>query len=511
MRADEQQRCELDAFEATLPGFEPTILGLSSPGTSDVDASTWGASPMEGIIEEADARGIMPGLEGRCLDGRYVVRELIGEGACGRVYRAEQVALNRNVAIKVMGPVSGRDADLVRQFHDEAFAASRLLHPNIVSTFDHGHTPDGLLYIVMEHVRGRTLAEVSAKEGPLSAGRAMDLAVQILGGLEAAHAAGVVHADLKSENIMVEDLCGAGELVKVIDFSIARFLRGARNSRLWQRSEGRGLRVAGTPQYMAPEVISGIPPTEQADIYAVGVLLYQLVTGELPFSGESSLDIMMQHLEEPVARPRERFAGLAIPVELERIILRALAKEPEHRFASAASFRKALLALRCKAHGRAQARSEAAQADMARCTAPRVPSPREMCAGACRWGSPGSTSKEARTTRLWPSHMMRWTWRIRQRTRMTARRHAGRSSGCIAACASSSTPEAAHRAEPRIRAAEWLCAACKPCRLSIACPHDASDTCVHTRDPRLARGAREPERMPWRAAQVIGQIICQVI
>jgi hypothetical protein len=282
-----------------------------------------------------------PRLEGRCIAGRYLVRELIGEGGFGRVYRAEQIGSKQSVAIKVIGPVSSpASRDVARQFHAEVFASSRVRHARVVATLDHGQTEDGLLYLVMEHVPGRTLASWLDESGALPVERALDLAVEILDAVEAAHAAGVVHADLKSANILIQD---PDDQVKLIDFSIARPLHDSTHgAAVW----GPGHRIAGTPQYMAPEVVSGRAPTEAADLYAVGVLIHHMLTGELPFAGDDSLDVMMQHLHEPAPRLGERFAHLALPAELEPILLRALAKDPDQRFASAAELRRALQAVR---------------------------------------------------------------------------------------------------------------------------------------------------------------------
>jgi serine/threonine-protein kinase len=294
-------------------------------------------------VRDGRARASAPAarLEGRCLDGRYRLAELIGEGGFGRVYRAEQLDTGDSVAIKVIGPVGSADRDVARQFDAEVAAASRVHHGNVAAIFDHGRTEDGLLYLVMEHVSGRTLASLLDQDGALPLDRALDVTVQILHAVAAAHAAGVVHADLKSANILIRDR-HRNEQVKLIDFSIARLLHDSEhNTAVW----GRGHRIAGTPAYMAPEVVAGHAPTQAADLYAVGVLLHRMVTGALPFVGENSLDIMMQHLDEPVVRPGERFAHLGLPAALDDIIVRALAKDPAARFADAAELIRALEAV----------------------------------------------------------------------------------------------------------------------------------------------------------------------
>ncbi len=325
MNSDDSSHDRAKAAAAVLDGRARTLL--------DVQRQRFGVHDIE-----AAAR-----LQGRSLDRRYRLLERIGGGGFGHVYQAEQVALSRTVAVKVFGPLVDANNALARQFHDEAFASSRLLHPNVVTTFDYGQTEDGFLFIVMEHVPGRTLAELIQQEGRLTVERATHLVLQILNALQEVHAAGVIHADLKSDNVMVKALHSAGEWVKVIDFSIARLLRGASpQGPLWTEDcEGC---IAGTPEYMAPEVITGEAPTEKADIYALGVVLYEMITGTVPFTGATGLEIMMQHLQTPVPRPTEAFSDLELSVPLEDVILRALDKDPDRRFADMSEFRSALRA-----------------------------------------------------------------------------------------------------------------------------------------------------------------------
>ncbi|HEY3354555.1 MAG TPA: protein kinase [Polyangia bacterium] len=268
---------------------------------------------------------------GRSIAGKFILREVIGEGGMGAVFRADQVTLGRTVAVKLMSAKLARDESMVRRFMAEARAASRVNHPNTISIIDFGQTPDRLLYIVMEYVRGRTLTEVIRQDFPLAQPRLLDILCQMLAGLHEAHSQEVVHQDIKPDNILVERLRTGGDLVKIADFGIAR-LRG---------DEPEDGAVCGTPDYMAPEQIRGEAVDARTDVYAAGVLAYELLTGERPFSGGTA-ELLRAHLTQPVVAPRQRRPDVAISAEVEAIVLKALAKAPAERFASAAEFRHAL-------------------------------------------------------------------------------------------------------------------------------------------------------------------------
>jgi serine/threonine-protein kinase len=273
-------------------------------------------------------------LVGRVIAGKFGLRRKVGSGASGTVFEADQLVLGRTVAVKVLRGELARDARFVARFHDEATAASRLNHPNTVSVIDYGQTEDGLLYLVMEFLRGPTLTHVLRNE-TLRPSRVADLVAQILSGLEEAHDAGVVHADLKADNVVVERRRGDWDLVKVVDFGIARLVGQP-------TKDGAEKTICGTPEYMAPEVIQGDDPTYASDIYAVGVVLYELLIGTTPFAGGASIEVLRRHLVEQPIPPSLRRPDLKIDPVLEDCALRALAKEPGRRFASATEFRIAL-------------------------------------------------------------------------------------------------------------------------------------------------------------------------
>lgn len=291
-------------------------------------------------MAEAAHRAIAPlpheaPVLGTCLGGRFFVRELIGAGAYGRVYRAEQVTLCRDVAVKILEPRLARDPDFVDQLHAEALITSRLSHPNIVSVIDFGRTDQGLVYIVMEYLRGGTLTELNAQAWPMPLARLGAIMQQILRGLSEAHALGIVHSDLKSDNILVEQRA-SGDLVKVVDFGIARLLEP-----LMPRVQGHDAKpgtISGTPEYMAPEVIRGHKPAPTADLYAAGVLLYQLLAGRLPFTHSSFMKVLRSHLEDPVPALAVARPDGSVPPVWEALLHRAMAKSPAARFQSATEF-----------------------------------------------------------------------------------------------------------------------------------------------------------------------------
>jgi serine/threonine-protein kinase len=276
-------------------------------------------------------------LIGRVLGDKFRIAACIGIGGTGAVYRADQIALGRSIAVKILNEDLASDARLVKRFRDEATAASRLNHPNTVSIIDYGQTPDGLLYLAMEYLRGPTLTQLIAREFPLPLGRVLDIVCQILSGIEEAHLAGVVHADLKSDNIIVDQRRAGADVVKLVDFGIARLVTAPR--------EGDDRNVCGTPEYMAPEVISGAPPGYAADLYAVGIILYELLTCQTPFFGGTTIEILSRQLRNDPEPPSRKRPELPISRDLDALIKRALAKRPGDRFASAVDTRQAVIAL----------------------------------------------------------------------------------------------------------------------------------------------------------------------
>jgi serine/threonine protein kinase len=289
-------------------------------------------------------------LIGRTLGGRFTITSFIGEGAMAAVFRGVQRDEPREVAVKVMHRGLADDRSFLGRFQREARAAAIIDHRNIVRILEHGRDRD-IVYIAMELVSGQDLFEVLVRERRLSEARAVRIVLQVAAALEAAHRHGVIHRDLKPENVMLIKDAGeaGGDLVKVLDFGIAKVLTRDRSDDDAGPPRTDSVitmvgTVIGTPEYMSPEQARGRPPVDaRSDVYAAGVLLYQLVTGRLPFRGESPIDVILQHIERPPLRPSSLVPGLH--PGLERAILKALSKWPAERQQSAAQLADELSAL----------------------------------------------------------------------------------------------------------------------------------------------------------------------
>jgi serine/threonine protein kinase len=279
---------------------------------------------------------------GKTLAKKYRVEALIGEGGMGKVYRARQLALDKPVVLKVLRQSLLSDERTVARFQREAKAASRLNHPNSISILDFGQAEDGALFIAMEFVPGQDLHQVLSREWPLPESRVIRIVSQVLSALSDAHGAGVIHRDLKPENIMLEQRRNDPDFVKVLDFGIAKITDT-------NGDEGPALTragfVCGTPEYMSPEQARGAQLDHRSDLYAVGVILYQLTTGLLPFESDSAVGFATKHLTEEPPPPTKRRPEARISPGMERLILRVLSKDPNDRPANAEAFKAELLAV----------------------------------------------------------------------------------------------------------------------------------------------------------------------
>ncbi|MFH2006213.1 MAG: protein kinase [bacterium] len=275
-------------------------------------------------------------LSGSVIERKYRLLECIGEGAMGWVYRGVHLALDSSVAVKLMKPSQDQSDINDKRFAREARAASRLNNPHIISITDFGRTPGGVLFIVSEYLRGVTLTDLLEKHGPLPIPRTLQIADQLLSGLEEAHSAKLVHRDLKPDNLMITPLRSGEDFVKILDFGIAK-LGGGGAARLTHQGE-----VIGTPTYMSPEQIRGKEVVAQTDLYACGAMLYEMLSGRPPFDSESVMEVLGLHLSAEPVPLREAAPERDIPEALDAAILRALSKQASDRFASAAEFRQAL-------------------------------------------------------------------------------------------------------------------------------------------------------------------------
>ncbi len=278
------------------------------------------------LEEEVDAR------IGQVLLDQFRIEERIGQGGMGTVYRACQTTLGRDVAIKILHPDLAQNADAVRRFHREARISTALDHPNVVRVFLFGQLLDGSLYLVMELLRGRTLADLLRTEA-LPIHRALHIATQVADGVGEAHGQNIVHRDVKPENVFLITKGRDFDFVKVLDFGIARVFRGDDQTGATQA----GL-VFGTARYISPEGAAGESTDARSDVYSLGVLTYQLLTGETPFDGSSPVTMLMSHIHDAPPHLRTRRGGRHVPDVIADVVMRALSKNPEVRYEDASEF-----------------------------------------------------------------------------------------------------------------------------------------------------------------------------
>ncbi|HEY5921207.1 MAG TPA: serine/threonine-protein kinase [Kofleriaceae bacterium] len=300
-------------------------------------------SPTESGASWPAAQGSAPDLVGREIAGRYRIVKKLGEGGMGAVYRGEQISLKRAVAVKVLKPELGSNQMVLRRFNAEAEAVAKLSHPNTVNIYDFGQDADGSLFIAMEYIEGRSLREALQKEGPFTPTRAVAIGIQVAASLTDAHSHSIVHRDLKPDNVMLQDRGRHKDVVRVLDFGIAKLRddnRATQQAAMTQAGD-----MLGTPQYMAPEQIRGEAIDGRCDIYALGCMLYEMVTGRMPYEAPTVMAMLSKHLLEHAPPPSQRRPDLAIPPSIDQLVLRAMAKDPAARPATMDQFGEMLQAM----------------------------------------------------------------------------------------------------------------------------------------------------------------------
>jgi serine/threonine-protein kinase len=310
----------------------------TKPGVHAVSAAMSATDALKGLRKHSE----YDRLVGETLDGRYYVQRKIGEGGMGVVFAVKHTVIERPLAIKVLKKEVMRDEATLRRFVQEAKAASRIGHPNIVDVTDFGKTPDGMTYSVMEYVDGTTLSKAIKHGAPFPVDRAVHITTQIARALGAAHDKGIVHRDLKPENVFLTDREGRPDFVKIVDFGIAKVQpvdggpqQGPRLTRVGS--------VFGTPEYMAPEQAAGRGDTDRrVDIYALGTILYEMLVGKVPHKADSMIRTIAMQMLDPITPPRQVNPDLPITAGLEAVVMKALAKNRDERYATMAELVAAL-------------------------------------------------------------------------------------------------------------------------------------------------------------------------
>ena len=281
-------------------------------------------------------------LVGFTLNSRYVIKAKVGQGGFGTVYRGEQVATHREVALKILHPSMAKDPQVVQRFRREAQAACALRNTHTVTTYDFDQTPERILYLAMEFLKGRSLQDAIQKDGPMPPARAAHILEQICQSLSEAHTQGIVHRDIKPENISLENQPGEPDYVKVLDFGIAKIVAGDTAKEPALTAAGQTL---GTLEYMSPEQLQGLQLDGRSDIYALGMMAYEMLTGRLPWDDTSPGGLIAGHINMKPRPPSVLRPDLRIPPEIDRVILRMVEKDRNKRHANVDELRGELLPL----------------------------------------------------------------------------------------------------------------------------------------------------------------------
>ena len=338
------------AFYGILPKSAPERALKTCPTCQTECATETKFCPNCGEgISEVEPSEDGDSLTGKVIAGNFRLGEVIGTGAMGAIYKAEQLSLGKTVAIKLLHRHLLSDPTLIKRFHREARAASRFKHANAIDVIDFGQAENGALFIAMEYVHGRDLADVIHADWPLDYPRLIKILQHVCLALDEAHAVGIIHRDLKPENIMLEDRRTEKDFVKVLDFGIAKIQDPhsdpGDSKQGWQTVAGV---VCGTPEYMAPEQARGEVLDARADIYSLGIIVFQMLTGKMPFTGDSPIAVVTQHLTEPVPKPSDLRPD--VDPGFEKLVIQLLQKNREDRPTTAMEVYHALEKLDKKLH-----------------------------------------------------------------------------------------------------------------------------------------------------------------
>jgi len=323
----------------------PNQTDAAEPPVEDGHAAEAAAAPAEVVPRPSLALGTSHAqLVNHVLADRYRLIKLIGEGGMGSVYQAEHITIGRKLAIKVLAPEYCDSPEVVARFLQEARTASMLHHEHIVDITDFGYTKQGLAFLTMEYLEGEDLATLLAREGRQPWSRLRRIVLQVCRALHAAHEKGIVHRDMKPDNCFRIKRGGNPDFIKILDFGIAKIVDGNLGSRQDKpKMATEAGTLLGTPEYMAPEIARDQKADARVDVYSLGVLMYEMLTGSVPFKGQTFMaTVAMQMVDEPMP-PRERAPDAAIPVEVEAVIMRALRKDPAERYQSIPELAEAII------------------------------------------------------------------------------------------------------------------------------------------------------------------------
>jgi len=281
---------------------------------------------------------------GTLAAGRYRVLKLLGEGGMGQVYLAEHVAIEKRVALKILRAEFAGKGEIVTRFQQEAISASRIKHPNVLDVFDFGQLENGCFFLAMEFLEGNDLADELARQRVIGPASGIRISMQICRALAAAHANGVVHRDMKPENVFLQRTADGEEIVKIVDFGIAQLRSKDTEVIQTKRRLTRTGMIFGTPEYMAPEQAGGKHADPRSDVYSVGIIMYEMFTGAVPFTGDTFLGVLAKHLSDPTPLPSAIYPEIAISSSLQAVIMHALEKDPTVRYQTMLEFAQAISA-----------------------------------------------------------------------------------------------------------------------------------------------------------------------